>query len=524
MVLGMLPMAVFAEEGEGDSGSTTTPSTLSLDGADIVEITSAATITKTDLANASITVNPAKPLTWVEKNASIGRGFDGWWIGFKAVAPTSVTESNLSSVKYRNNGDASDKTTFAQSNDGKEGSNYYIQLWGGLQEAWMAKGRTITYVWYFNWDGQDTTGTTVEASKFNAGDNATATEMKGVDQIITLSFTCDDITLLDKDGAQVWPALPTVEVTPSEGETVATPEEQVVSDTIAAAKDDAEGGKVATFDVSKSEDATGVAIPKTAIQTAGTDQVRVAVATPNGTVTLGGAALTAIQNNTESGNVSIQVENKTDDLNSLPEADKPNDVNEDAIVGAYVITVQIGDQESGKITGDGWNGVTADTGDITLKLPAPEDHTDGTAYDIYLDGESVATRVAPVDGFFTVKVAHLSTAVIAKNALPSENTNLAIANIKPDVVGFAKVKVSGMISDRVYVIRLAKSEALDTDSILLVVDKVTEYEFTCKAGQNIYVLEFANKDALKGVQGEDGKMHLVTTSELPVHTAAVKAD
>lgn len=204
MVLSLLPGAAMASEG-------TVGNTMDLTGAQIVEITSAATINQADISNASISVNPDKSLTWYETDATVGRGYDGWWIGFKAVAPTSVTENSLSSVKYRNNGDAADKTTFATSNDGKEGENYYIQLWGGLQESFMAADRTITYIWYFNWDGQDTTGTTIEASAFNP-QGGSATEMKGVDQIITLSFKCDEIVLRDQNGQQVWPE-PAVEVT-----------------------------------------------------------------------------------------------------------------------------------------------------------------------------------------------------------------------------------------------------------------------------------------------------------------------
>lgn len=114
----------------------------------------------------------------------------------------------------------------------------------------------------------------------------------------------------------------------------------------------------------------------------------------------------------------------------------------------------------------------------------------------------------------------LATGTATVTVTANANPDLEITDVTPDVVGFAKAKVSGMIADKTYVIRLAKSSSLDSDSIILVVTGVTEYEFTCKVGQKAYVLEFNSKGDLQGVTGDDGKLHLTPTSELPEHAVA----
>jgi len=94
-------------------------------------------------------------LDWVEKNPTIGRNYDGWWIGIKAIAPASLTEQELQNAKYISGGT---EKSFWTNKDSKEGDEtHYIGLWGLINEGnindAIYNNKNVEYVYEFDWDG-----------------------------------------------------------------------------------------------------------------------------------------------------------------------------------------------------------------------------------------------------------------------------------------------------------------------------------------------------------------------------------
>lgn len=177
-------------------------------------------------------------------------------------------------------------------------------------------------------------------------------------------------------------------------------------------------------------------------------------------------------------------------------------------------TITIAASANGTVTADKATAATGDTVTITA-TPAQGYQCSGITVTT-----ATGVKVEPTGSgaSYTFVMPAEAVTVTGQFKLP-ENANLRIGNVTPDVVGFAKVKVSGMMADRVYVIRLAESDKLDKNSAILVVNNQTEYAFTCKAGQNISVLEFEKMADLQGVTGADGKVHLTPITEKS-HTSA----
>lgn len=265
MVIALLPVSALANEPEAppaepaaqentgeaqDNGTSSDVSGnaetgFSLSGSKVEEITKTATISGSGTAETTITVNPVSKLVWYPAQANIGRSSDGWWIGFWVYAPTSVTiDSNNSSQKipyYNYNGQTlSQEKNFAANKDGvSEGNVPYMQCWGGVSEQYLntafkdSTKDTLTYSWYFNWDGDESTGPDV-----TVGD----TTVKGIDQTVTLTFDLKDCQLLGKPAggaagtgseSQIWPR--NFEVTSGTGESATTAYYTALPDAVANA-------------------------------------------------------------------------------------------------------------------------------------------------------------------------------------------------------------------------------------------------------------------------------------------------
>lgn len=263
MVVGMLPMAALAEEnvdavqtetdpaaptqddsvdGQTDTGDTNTgdtntsdtgtgtgdtnaTTTFSLEGSKVEEITKTATITGSGTADVKIEVNPASKLVWYPANNTIGRSYAGWWIGINVTAPTALAADKA--VYYKNG--VSDSQKFSEHKDGDN----YMQLWGGIPDTnfldpvFKATGGkyTLTYTWYFNWDGESTTGKSIT---FKGAGNQDA-NAEGIDQVVTLTFNLENCQLLAKptdtskpgsgSEAQIWPRAVNFSITNKDNKT-----------------------------------------------------------------------------------------------------------------------------------------------------------------------------------------------------------------------------------------------------------------------------------------------------------------
>lgn len=211
MVLTLAPAAVFAE----DASPRGT----------VEEITSKLTQQKTETvtdpnnpgktaSQITVSVTPTAQVFFSPEDKDLGR-HAGWWAGIKIKAPASVTDAVSNSVKFRNSTNDADRPWVRPTIDGGAGTPddpYWMGAWNGISEDDLTQGVTFfTYLWYFNWDGDDNTGITVEADKFSAEN---AAPMKGVDQIISFTFhLADGVQLMDKNGTDVvWPGVQAVKV------------------------------------------------------------------------------------------------------------------------------------------------------------------------------------------------------------------------------------------------------------------------------------------------------------------------
>ena len=153
----------------------------------------------------TVSVTPVGTLQWVDEQTASGSTHRaaGWWVGVLATIPDS---SKVDSAMYGRPGlDPAKFTTYKDTDTA-------IQLWGGVQEAWLTPGKapgqteddttvrtSYTYLWYFNWDGDESTGSEVTYQ----GTSGQVT-MKGVDQTVKLTFDLESAVLM-KDGSRIWP-------------------------------------------------------------------------------------------------------------------------------------------------------------------------------------------------------------------------------------------------------------------------------------------------------------------------------
>ncbi len=163
-----------------------------------------------------VSVAPNAKVPFSPKEEAIGRTRDGWWVGVKIVAPkgvildTSDGTGSSGAVLFRNNGDNEDrawKEPIVDGGNGSETDPYYMGAWIGPSLEKLAAGETIyNAVWYFNWDGSNDTGITIEKEEFTGATGAA--DMEGVDQIIKVTFELKDgVQLAGKEESDglAWP-------------------------------------------------------------------------------------------------------------------------------------------------------------------------------------------------------------------------------------------------------------------------------------------------------------------------------
>ncbi len=110
-------------------------------------------ITGSKTENTVVTIAEAT-LQWCEKDESVGRNQDGWWVGIKIVAPDGVDLSKA--IYQRRSGgtfDGAEVKTFEPERD------RYLGMWGLITadylESFSNSGKKMNYVWRFSWDGDD---------------------------------------------------------------------------------------------------------------------------------------------------------------------------------------------------------------------------------------------------------------------------------------------------------------------------------------------------------------------------------
>ncbi len=99
-------------------------------------------------------------LVWSEKNTSIGRNSDGWWVGIKVTAPEGMSSEDLKSAKYQSNQGgtwSADKSFWSYKDSSDNATEHYIELWGLVNEQYindaLVNGKTVNYEYRFSWDG-----------------------------------------------------------------------------------------------------------------------------------------------------------------------------------------------------------------------------------------------------------------------------------------------------------------------------------------------------------------------------------
>lgn len=166
MMLTMVPMTAFAAGGTGT-----------------IEAISPF---QGEVNGSNITFKAAE-LSWSAKDESIGRYQDGWWIGTRIIAPSSVTSTNVNGVMYSNKASGELNKSFGTNNDGSVDGRYFINCWPPVQPEYLEnalKNNTVlSWTYRFDWDGdkqEDQTFTiTVDPSNITLKkDNAVYCETK----------------------------------------------------------------------------------------------------------------------------------------------------------------------------------------------------------------------------------------------------------------------------------------------------------------------------------------------------------
>lgn len=147
----------------------------------------------TDTGRTTVISYSGLELKFFDKDPTIGRNQDGWWVGIKIAAPENMTKeeqfvSGENAVTYqRKNGDGwKDAVSFwdAQESD-KEApeAERYKTFWCLISESSLRKsnikGKNLTYTWRFDWNMDGVYEHTVQLSV----DPANTTLMKGDEQI-----------------------------------------------------------------------------------------------------------------------------------------------------------------------------------------------------------------------------------------------------------------------------------------------------------------------------------------------------
>ncbi len=97
-------------------------------------------------------------LDFAKADPSIGRNKDGWWAGFKVIAPAELTEAQLKDVRFRKSteGQWSDPAPFWSVKDSNEGdAAHWVGVWAFVTPELIASAQDnkIVYEYEFDWDG-----------------------------------------------------------------------------------------------------------------------------------------------------------------------------------------------------------------------------------------------------------------------------------------------------------------------------------------------------------------------------------
>ncbi|MBQ4260115.1 MAG: hypothetical protein IJB84_07660 [Lachnospiraceae bacterium] len=146
------------------------------------------TVTDSDESNIVIENTETVELTWIEANNSIGRTEDGWWVGYKVVAPESVDMQDAT-YQHKTSDGWTEATLFADSRDSVDGDEtQYIGVWRLINEEYInnaiANNKDINYITRYDWDGDQV-----------------------YEQTIHLKVVPSKVVLKDQDGKQVYPEI-----------------------------------------------------------------------------------------------------------------------------------------------------------------------------------------------------------------------------------------------------------------------------------------------------------------------------
>ena len=137
----------------------------------VTDITTSNKIEKSGNNVVTITYTKAEleALKWSTANSSIGRDTNGWWIGYRVTAPSTVDSGNIDKATYNT------KVTFSGSNVTKKfkdvlDGNYYCNFWVFIDNNVINKlGTDFTLaVNTFDWNGDNTNDLTVYIKVANA--------------------------------------------------------------------------------------------------------------------------------------------------------------------------------------------------------------------------------------------------------------------------------------------------------------------------------------------------------------------
>ena len=144
-------------------------------------------------------------LTWLAKDATVGRTEDGWWIGYQVVAPASA---DIKKATYQNRTATGWDVANTRSFDTTKNTPNSIQVWQKVNELYLndakANNTDVSYITRYDWNGD------------------------GVyEQVVTLNIDPYKVVLLAEDGEQVYPYLGSV-VPLTGGEVLGTSADQDV--------------------------------------------------------------------------------------------------------------------------------------------------------------------------------------------------------------------------------------------------------------------------------------------------------
>jgi hypothetical protein len=148
-----------------DSAETTTTTTVQYgtvepfgtnDGAGV-------SVNMADPSQVVVTVDPNVAKTWVQKDNSLGRSFDGWWYGLKITAPASIDNSKVG-VQRRSYYEGNEVSWITRDwnsiKDSGTNTPEYLYFYPGLSaeaaNIIIANNIALISEWHFDWDGDGT--------------------------------------------------------------------------------------------------------------------------------------------------------------------------------------------------------------------------------------------------------------------------------------------------------------------------------------------------------------------------------